>query len=322
MSLSERELVLPIVRDENACLPLAINAVARYWNVNLPMKEAARIARKYPNINGSILIEGIELAERHGLECIVMHSTLHDLKRLMEMGIPPIVIIPGVGDVIQHASVISGYDDSEGTIMHYIPEEGEGGFKVGAIPQSQFEKIWSEDGRLAVIMAPSEIMREAPAPGPDALRSCRLCFISERLNLLKETEKAVASLKEAIKLDEKNETAHSLLGSIYNEQNSDECVKHYTRSVDLNKRSFLAHRGLGNYYLKIRDLPKCENYYTRALQINPTRYGSVYKNRAIARMQQGKNAQAREDLEEYLKLVRNAPDADTISQAISELRGA
>ena len=320
MTSTERELVLPIIRDDNICLPLAINAVARYWDVKLPMKEAVEIAKKYTGVNGSILIEGIELAERHGLESIVVHSSLSDLKRIIDMGVPPIVIIPGMGNVVQHASVISGYDDAAGTIMHYIPEEADGEFfKVGMIPELQFDRIWSEDGRLIIVVAPSTVIGGVPMYGTDAAKSGRLCFLSERFNLLKDPENAIRTLKEAISLDRYNSTAYSLLGSTYNGEGSAECIPHYTRSIQLNTRSFLAYRGLGNYYLKKQNFFEAEQNYTRAIGINPVRYGSIYKNRAIARMQQGKNHQCKRDLEEYIKLIPNAPDADEIRKAISEL---
>ena len=36
-------------------LPLSVNAVAKYWNIDLPMTEANEIASKYAGMNGSIL---------------------------------------------------------------------------------------------------------------------------------------------------------------------------------------------------------------------------------------------------------------------------
>src|SRR5574338_497871 len=119
--MSEHELLLPQVTEENICLPLAVSAVSKYWNVNLPLSEAKEIAKKYPNMRGSILIEGIDLAERHGL-----------------------------GSLILHSSLISGYDEQEKTIIHYIPQQDQ----IGAIPEKQFEKLWEQDGNLAILLAP------------------------------------------------------------------------------------------------------------------------------------------------------------------------
>ena len=59
---SDKDLILPPVSEDNICLPLSINAVSQYWDVNLPMASAVEIAKKYPKVSGSILIEGMELA--------------------------------------------------------------------------------------------------------------------------------------------------------------------------------------------------------------------------------------------------------------------
>ena len=121
MEQEDHELLLPLVEEENICLPLPINVVSKYWNIDLPMAEAKETAKKYAGFNGSILIEGIESAERHGLVCKIVHSSINELKKLIDSGIPPIVILPGIPEVTQHASIISGYDETEKTILHYIP---------------------------------------------------------------------------------------------------------------------------------------------------------------------------------------------------------
>ena len=116
-------------------------------------------------------------------------------------------------------------------------------FQVGVIPEKQFDKIWSEDGRLMIILAPTDIIMKIPISNEKSVKSNRLCFLSERLNLLKNTDDAINSLKQAIELDDKNSTAYSLLGSIYNEKNSPECVDYYKKSIQINEKSFLAYRG-------------------------------------------------------------------------------
>jgi len=237
MKSSEHELLLPPVEEENICLPLSVNAVSKYWNIDLPLPEAIEIAKKYSNVNGSILIEGIELAERHGLGSLILHSSISELK---------------IGD-------------------------------------KKSEK------------------------------SNRLCFVSERLNIQRKPDEAVQSLKNAIDLDNKNSTAFALLGGILNEQGSPECVKYYEKSIAINDRCYLAYRGLGNYYLKNKQHDNAEQYYTKAIQINPTRFGPIYKNRGLARLEQKKTREARQDFENYLKHTPNAKDKQSILQAISEL---
>ena len=158
MEESDHELLLPLVDEENICLPLPINVVSRYWNVELSMNEATEIAKQYSNFNGSILIEGIESAERNGLSCKIIHSSLLELKKIIDSGIPPIVILPGIQEITQHASIVTGYSDEEKTIFHYVQKGNqEGEQQEGVIPQDLFDKEWSEEGRLMIILAPSDI---------------------------------------------------------------------------------------------------------------------------------------------------------------------
>jgi tetratricopeptide (TPR) repeat protein len=313
--MSDHELLLPQVTEENICLPLAISAVSKYWNVNLPISEAKEIAKKYPNVRGSILIEGIELAERHGLGSLILHSTISELKKIIDMGIPPIVILPGLYETVQHASVISGYDDSEKTIIHYIPQHDQ----IGAIPEKQFEKLWQEDGMLMILLAPPDIISTIRVENKSKEKSNRLCFISEKLNLQGKSDDAIISLKEAITLDASNSTALCLLGGIYNEKNSQDCVSFYEKSIQANKKCYLAYRGLGNYYLKTKQYDKADSYYTSAIQINENRFGPIYKNRGIVKMSLNKTKEAKQDFENYLKYSPNAKDKNDILQAIKEM---
>jgi tetratricopeptide (TPR) repeat protein len=313
--MSEHELLLPLVTEENICLPLAVSTVSKYWNVNLPFAEAKEIAKKYPNVRGSILIEGIELAERHGLANLILHSSLAELKKIIDMGIPPIVILPGLFETVQHASVISGYDEKEKSIIHYMPQPDQ----IGVIPEKQFDKLWEEDGRLAILVAPTDIISSIKVENKSKEKSNRFCFVSEKLNLQNKPDDAIKILKDAINLDKTNSTALCLLGGIYNEKNSAECVQFYEQSIKQNKKCFLAYRGLGNYYLKTKQFEKAVFYYTQAIDINPTRFGPIYKNRGIAKLELKQNKEAREDLQNYLKFTPNAKDEQSILQAIKEL---
>jgi len=317
---SNHELLLPLVQEENICLPLPINVVSKYWNIDLPIEEALEIAKQYPSGTGSVLIEGIELAERNGLVCKIHHSSLSELKKIIDSGIPPIVILPGIPEITQHASVISGYDDTEKTILHYIQKGNqEGEQQEGAIPQEIFDKEWSEDGRLLIILAPEDIISSLNNEKKSNEESNRLCFMSEKLNMQKDISNALESLKKAIELDSHNFTALHLLGGILNAQNSEDCIKYYQKSIDLNNEYFLSYNGLGNFYLKSNQFEKAESCYTKAIEINPKRSARIYKNRAYLREKQKKNSEAKEDLKNYLKFSPKAEDRGIIEQAIREL---
>lgn len=316
----DHELLLPLVEEENICLPLPINVVSKYWNIKLPMAEAIETAKKYSGFNGSILVEGIESAERYGLTCKIVNSSLSELKKIIDSGIPPIVILPGIPEITQHASVITGYDDEEKTILHYIQKGNqEGEQQEGAIPEEIFEKEWSEEGRLLILLAPSDILSTVKLENDSSDKSNRLCIIAERQNILKNSSDALESLNKALQTYPNNSTALHQLGSIMNEQNSPECVKFYEKCLDINKRSYLTYNGLGNFYLKTNQFEKAENYYTKAIEINPKRSAKIYKNRAYLREKQNKNSEAKDDLKNYLKYYPKAPDRGVIEQAIREI---
>ena len=320
MEQEDHQLLLPLVEDENICLPLPINVVSRYWNIELPMAEAIESAKKYSEFNGSIIIEGIELAERHGLSCKIVHSSLIELKKIIDAGIPPIVILPGIPEITQHASVITGYNDEEKTILHYIQKGNqEGEQQEGAIPQDIFDREWSEEGRLLIIIAPVETLSDITLENNSQDKSNRLCFNSEKLNILKNSNDAITALKEAIELDSNNSTALHLYATMLNQQNSLECVSFYEKSLEINNKSYLTFNGLGNFYLKTNQFEKAESYYSKAIEINPKRSAKIYKNRAYLREKLNKNSDAKEDLKSYLKYFPKAPDRGIIEQAIREI---
>jgi tetratricopeptide (TPR) repeat protein len=320
MEQEDHQLLLPLVEEENICLPLPINVVSRYWNIELPMAEAVESAKKYSDFNGSIMIEGIELAERHGLSLKIVHSSLSELKMIIDAGIPPIVILPGIPEITQHASVITGYSEEDKTILHYIQKGNqEGEQQEGAIPQDIFDREWSEEGRLLIIMAPSDTLSGIVLENNSQDKSNRLCFNSEKLNILKNTNEALAALKQAIELDSNNSTALHLYGSMLNQQNSLDCVSFYERSLKINNKSYLTFNALGNFYLKTNQFEKAETSYSKAIEINPKRSAKIYKNRAYIREKQNKNSDAKEDLKSYLKYFPQAPDRGIIEQAIREI---
>lgn len=320
MEEENHELLLPLVDDENICLPLPINVVSKYWNIDLPMAEAIESAKKYSGFVGSILIEGIEMAERHGLTCKIIHSSLSELKKIIDLGIPPIVILPGIPEITQHASVITGYDKQEKTILHYIQKGNqEGEQQEGAIPQDIFEKEWSEEGKLLLILAPSDIITSMNLENDSSDKSNRLCLISEKQNILKNNSEALESLKQSIELDSNNSTALNLFAAMLNAQNSSECVKYYEKCLQINKNSYLTYNGMGNFYLKTGQFDKAENYYNKAIEINPKRSAKIYKNRAYLMEKQNKNSEAKDDLKNYLKYYPKASDRGLIEQAIREL---
>ncbi len=312
---STHTLEIPLVQEENICLPLVVSAVSKYWGIDLPLKEAKEISKKYPHMKGSILIEGVELAERHGLSTIIANSNLKELKKMIDIGVPPIVILPGIKDVVQHASLIVGYDEIERTIFHYIPEPE----KIGAIPEKRFDEQWQEDDRLMLLIIPQDILSDVNTFDEKKIRSNRLCFDGEKLRLQGKTDEAIAVLKKAFEINKLNSTAMCLLAGILNDQNSSEALDYYKKTIELNSKYYLAYRGLGNYYLKAKDFQNAEKYYTMAIEVDPLRFTPIYKNRGLARFEQKKSETAKEDFKKYVEQMPEAHDKINIEQAISEM---
>ena len=309
-SSPEHFITLPLVsKGENPALPLAINVVAKYWGEDLG-PHAQGQARA-----GGILIDGIELAERHGLACYIYKGSLKDLKKRIDQGIPVIAITPGIQDVAQHATVVSGYDSEERRILTYVPEPD----TVGAVPEAKFEQDWEQDDMTAIALLPSDMQDLLKKDGLKFVKSNRLCFEAEKLRQEGKAGEAIEKLRQATETDAENAGAWSQLAGMYNEHGSDQAVACYERATGLNPRYYLAYRGLGNYYLKKQDYSLAEAYYSKAIGINPSRFGPIYKNRAVAKMQLGNNSGAKNDLATYLEQTPSAQDRKSIQDAISQL---
>lgn len=311
-SQPEHFINLPLVSNNEGSgdLPLVMNVVLKYWGEDMSIPRSGATSDK-----GATMIHGIELAERLGIESCIYKSSMKDLKRRIDEGIPPIVIMPGIKATVQHAMIVSGYNSEEGRILTYVPEPD----TMGAIPESKFEQDWEQDDMTAIIMIPSDMKGLLKNEDLKFARSNRICFEAEGLRQDGKINEAIDWLERAVQIDRDNSQAWVLLGGVYNETNSDKAIFCYENAMRLNPKSYLSYRGLGNYYLKKRDYSLAEAYYSKAIDINSFRFAPIYKNRAIARMQIGNNAGAKEDLIKYLEQMPTAEDRKNIEEALAEI---
>ena len=310
-SQPEHFISLPLVskNEDSADLPLVINVVLKYWGEDISPSAPAP-----SNERGVTMIHGIDLAQRRGIESYIYKSSMADLKKRVDQGIPPIVIMPGIMATVQHAMIVSGYDSEEHRILTYVPEPD----TVGAIPEQKFEQDWEQDDMTAIIMLPSDMKDILKNEVLKFAKSNRVCFEAEGLRQYGNIDEAVKRLQRAVEIDPDNSQAWVLLGGAYNESNSDRAILCYEKALKLNSRSYLAYRGLGNYYLKEKDYSLAEAYYSKAIDINSFRFAPIYKNRAVARIQIGNNRGAKEDLTRYLEQLPNAQDRKSIEEALRE----
>jgi Tfp pilus assembly protein PilF len=303
---------LPLVNknEENTELPLVIDVVVNYWGEDISPQADERASER-----GGAMIQGIEHAERLGFASYIYKSSTKDLKKRIDQGIPPIVIMPGIQGTVQHAMVVSGYNTEERRILTYIPEPD----TVGAIPEAKFDQDWEQDDMTAIVIVPSDMKDVLENDNLKFVKSNRMCFEAEGLRQQGKVNEAIERLRKATEIDSGNAQAWTLLGGIYNETNSDRAVPCYKNAIELNAKYYLAYRGLGNYYLKRKDYSLAEVYYSRAININPSRFGPIYKNRALSRMQLGNNQSAKEDLIKYLEHMPAADDRKSIEDALAQL---
>ena len=170
-----------------------------------------------------------------------------------------------------------------------------------------------------IIISPSDTLSNITLENDFQNNSNRLCFDSEKQNILQNYSEALLSLKQSIELDSNNSTALHLYATMLNQQNSPECVSFYEKSLKINSRSYLTFNGLGNFYLKTNEFKKAENFYSKAIEINPKWSAKIYKNRAYLREKLNKNSDAKNDLKSYLKYFPKASDRGIIEQAIREI---
>lgn len=309
-SKPEHFINLPLVgkSEASAHLPLVVNVVVKYWGEDI----SPHVAREDKSV---AMINGIMLAESRGFVSYIYKSSIKDLKKCIDQGIPPIVIMPGIFGMIQHAMVVSGYNNEERRILTYVPEPD----TVGAIPERKFEQDWEQDEMTAIIIVPSDMKNLIKNDSLHFTRSNRLCFVAEGLRQGGKIKEAFEELCKAIQIDADNAQGWCLLAGLYNETNSDQAVPCFEKAIKLNPKYYLAYRGLGNYYLKKKNFMVSDAYYSQTIAINPTRYGPIYKNRAIARMQLGNNYGAKEDLLKYLEQTPEAEDRKNIEDALAEL---
>jgi hypothetical protein len=299
-----------VSRNEGSVtLPLVIDVVAKYWGEDISPQASGRDSKEMS------IMEGIALLEGRGFASYIYKSSMKDLKKRIDQGIPPIVIVPGIQGIVQHALVLSGYDVDERRIHIYVPEPD----TFAAVEEEKFEKDWEQDDMTAIVIIPSDMK---DLVGNDSLKfkeSNRLCLEAEGLRQYGKMESAIEKTLKAIEIDSDNAQAWCLLAGMYNESNSDQAVPCYERAIKLNPKYYLAYRGLGNYYLKKSDYSLAEAFYSKAIEVNPARFGPIYKNRAIARMQLGNNQGAKEDLVKYLKQMPSAGDRESIEEIIKQL---
>lgn len=314
-------IILPLVNkdEENVVFPLVLNVLSRFWGEEIPIAEIEKRSSLYKNFKGIIFIEGLEIIEKNlNLSSIIYRGSIADIKKRVSQGFPVIVVLPGIGDVVQFATIVCGYDNKENRIITYIPEPD----SYGAIPENTFEYEWSQDDFFSILIFPKDMADIFRNDIFDFARSNRIYLETERLKLQGRLSESLNILNSIIDNEsstnkEINPQILCLLAGILNELNDKKCISLYEKAIELNPRFYLAYRGLGNYYLKNKNYNLSKEYYLKAVEINPIRFGPIYKNLGIVILELGDKDSAKSYFKIYLEQVPNASDKENILQFIN-----
>jgi tetratricopeptide (TPR) repeat protein len=244
----------------------------------------------------------------------------------VNQGFPVVVILPGIGDVVQFATIVCGYNDKESRIITYVPEPD----SYGAIPEDKFEDEWSQDDFFSILIFPKDMVEIFKNEVFDFAKSNRVYLESERLKIQGRLNESVSILNSHVNASSSSSSSSSsldddkrinpqilcLLAGILNESNDNQCVKLYEKVIELNPKFYLAYRGLGNYYLKNKNYILSKENYLKAIEINPIRFGPIYKNLGIVHLELGDEDLAKKYFKRYLEQVPNASDKENILQFI------
>ena len=313
------EITLPLVNknEDNVVFPLVINVLTKFWGEITPDEEISQRTTLYPNHKGTIFIEGLEIIEKKfNLLSKVYRGSLDDLKKRLSQGIPLIVILPGINETIQFATIVTGYDPEEKRLITYVPEPD----SFGAIPEERFLSEWAQEDFLTLMIYPEDAKDILKNGSFMFDKTNRISLEAERLKIQGKAKDALELLTKTLASNEEEKDNPQLLlmiAGILNEQDDEKCVELYEKIIELNPKFYLAHRGLGNYYLKKKNYSKSKHYYLNAIDISPSRYGPIYKNLGIAYLNLGNDASAKESFKEYLQRVPNASDGKNILKFIN-----
>ena len=106
----------------------------------------------------------------------------------------------------------------------------------------------------------------------------RITLEAERLKIQGKSKEALELLTNTLTGNVEGKDNPQLLlmiAGILNEQDDEKCVELYEKIMEINPKFYLAHRGLGNYYLKRKNYLRAKQHYLDAVDISPSRYGPI-----------------------------------------------
>ena len=217
------QIPLPLVskNEDNVVFPLVLNVLAKFWGEMTPDEDILQRSKQYTSHKGTIFIEGLEIIEkRFNLLSKVYRGSLDDLKKRIGQGIPLIVILPGINETIQFATIVTGYDPEEKRLITYVPEPD----SFGAIPEEKFFSEWAQEDYLTMMIYPEDAKDILKNSSFKFEKTNRISLEVERLKIQGKTKEALELLTNTLNniVDEKdNPQLLLMMAGILNEQDDE-----------------------------------------------------------------------------------------------------
>lgn len=137
-----------------------------------------------------------------------------------------------------------------------------------------------------------------------------------------ETQKEIDVLKEIVKKDPSNANAWLRLGNTaMDSQRYQEAVEAYQKALELDPKNVDARVDMGTCYRNMGQPENAVEEYRKAIALDPN-HSNAHRNLGVVLgYDLGRKDEAASEFEAYLRILPNAPDAQTIKEEIARLKG-
>jgi len=131
----------------------------------------------------------------------------------------------------------------------------------------------------------------------------------------------IMQLQDSVSKDPKNLGAWIELGNMFMDSGRfQEAISAYQQALQMDHRNVNARVDMGTCYRNIRQPDKAAEEYRKAIAIDPS-HPNAHRNLAVVLAFDLNNKKAAiKELEQYIKLAPNAPDAQKIRELLAKLK--
>jgi Tfp pilus assembly protein PilF len=237
------------------------------------------------------------------------YTVVVDAGSEFEKGREPANIYRGAnGQIIQVTVQLHPKVDSSNPLFVGVPSNALNLYKKGA------EAARKGDAKAAV-----ESLSAAVAAYPNF--AIALSELGTQYMILKQLDKAGETFEALVKLKPSDPMAHLNLGIVaFNKKKFEDADAHLRKALELKSAGPTAHYYLGLTLISLKRYPEAQTEFETAIANGGENLALAHKYLGGLYMSAGKNQQAADELEKYLKLDPKADMADRIKGTIKDLR--